>query len=307
MIRTPKIIDFDSLYTYYKEKTTQENTYVLLDLSRFKDIVNRGFLALDERESSIYGFILGHFRNDKSYISLLYGNSYDSKDSLIQFYDQSMIDLKIKETYLHFFNPVSLPWYPIEDIVHPCFQGVIVGSENEVIYLKNHYIVNSIQDTYYRDLKKFEIPESIKEQTTFNQKDGYEITIYDQKKHLKILEFTENINAPHWKNVILENINRKDPLPILVALKDNQVIGFAGPLRVEENGRGYFAGIGVLETERGKKIGKTLFFMLCQTLKNMGSSYMTLFTGRENAARFIYLSAGFKVVKSFNTMKKTYY
>lgn len=306
MIRIPEMIDFDALYAFYKEKTIQEETFVLLKPSTFKDIVERGFLAIKERKSSISGFVLSHFKDNQSYITMLYGSSIDDKHALIQFYDQKMMEFNIHESFIHFFNPVSLPWYPMKDIVHPCFQGVLIGSENDEIYQSNKYLPHSIQDTYYRNLNTFEMPNSIIDQLKDNQKDGYEIALYNPKKHKKILEFADNINAPHWKSVILENINSENPLPLLVALKNHQVIGFTGPLRVEENGRGYFAGIGVLEAERGKKIGKTLFFMLCQTLKNMGSSYMTLYTGRDNPARFIYLSAGFEILKSFYTMKKKY-
>ena len=84
----------------------------------------------------------------------------------------------------------------------------------------------------------------------------------------------------------------------------NEVVGFTGPLRKENNGRGYFAGIGVLSSHQGKKLGKTLFYRLCEELKLLGSDYMTLFTGRNNNAKYIYKQAGFEVVKSFMILKK---
>lgn len=306
MIQALESKDFDILYEYYKEKTLSEHTFVLLNKSEFFSIINQGFLALSFNDLIIDGYILGHIKDDKSYITMLSADSLEIKDSLIQFYDSMMINQEIKESWIHFFNPISLAWYPLKNIVHPCYQGVPLVSMDYDLYLKNGYLSHSIQDTYYLDLNDFEMKSQVILQIKNNLLDGIEIALYDSNKHSKMLEFTDEIKAPHWKAVILENLSKEKPLPLLVALKNNQVIGFTGPLRVEDNGRGFFAGIGVLDTERGKKIGKTLFFSLCHTLKAMGSSYMTLYTGRDNPAKYIYLSAGFKVVKSFSTMKKTY-
>ncbi len=306
MIRNPEVNDFYALYAYYKEKTIQEKTFVLIEPSTFDSIISQGFLALFENQLGISGFILSHMTNHQSYITMLYGETLDIKNSLMEFYDSKMIEKGITESWIHFFNPISLAWYPVTDIIHPCYQGVPIDSEMHHFYQENHYIEHSIQDTYYLDLSTFEMPSSVNNQIKMNISDGFEIALYNPRKHLKLIEFTDKINAPHWKSIILENLNRSNPLPLLVALKNNQVIGFTGPLKVEKHQRGYFAGIGILETERGKKIGKTLFFMLCQTLKTMGSSYMTLFTGRDNPAKYIYLSAQFEVVKSFYTMKKMY-
>jgi ribosomal protein S18 acetylase RimI-like enzyme len=306
MIRILDPMNLDLIYAYYMKKTLSKMTFVLLSQPEFKAIVNQGLIAVDQEKHRINGFILSHIKDGKSYITMLYGESIEVKQALLKFYDSMMIKESIKESWIHFFNPISLAWYPLQDIVHPCYQGVPLSGSDYDLYLKNGYHSHSIQDTYYLDLNDFEMKLEVIEQIEKNKLDGIEIALYDSKKHTKIEEFADEIKASHWKDVILENLRLPNPFPLLVALKNNQVIGFTGPLRVEESKRGFFAGIGVLDTERGKKIGKTLFFSLCQTLKAMGSSYMTLYTGRDNPAKYIYLSAGFKVVQSFSTMKKTY-
>jgi len=306
MIQALEPKDFDLLYEYYKDKTLFERIFVLLNKTEFFSIINQGFSAISFNDLTIDGFVLGHIKDEKSYVTILSADSLEIKDSLIQFYDFMMINRKIKESWIHFFNPISLAWYPLKNIIHPCYQGIPIESEDNNLYVVNGYLSHSIQDTYYLNLYDFEMKNEVILQMKNNLLDSIEIALYDSNKHSKMLEFTDEIQAPHWKAVILDNLSKEKPLPLLVALKNNQVIGFTGPLRVEDNGRGFFAGIGVLDTERGKKIGKTLFFSLCQTLKAMGSSYMTLYTGRDNPAKYIYLSAGFKVVKSFSTMKKTY-
>ena len=71
-----------------------------------------------------------------------------------------------------------------------------------------------------------------------------------------------------------------------------------------ESGRGFFAGIGVHSEYRKYGLGKSLFSTLCQSLKDIGAGYMTLFTGETNPARRIYASAGFKIVKTWSDMQK---
>ena len=42
---------------------------------------------------------------------------------------------------------------------------------------------------------------------------------------------------------------------LLVALDGNKVIGFTGPIHRQDNGRGYFAGIGIHSDYRGRVLG----------------------------------------------------
>lgn len=79
-------------------------------------------------------------------------------------------------------------------------------------------------------------------------------------------------------------------------------MGFAGPLCIADDFRGVFSGIEILSDVRNLGLGKILFQHLCFTLKKMGARYMTLFTGRNNVAKFIYLQSGFKVAESFALM-----
>jgi len=51
-------------------------------------------------------------------------------------------------------------------------------------------------------------------------------------------------------------------------------------------------------------LGTLLFYRLLQREKEVGSQYMSLFTGEDNHARFIYLGAGFRIVRTFGVMLK---
>src|SRR5690606_33552040 len=106
-----------------------------------------------------------------------------------------------------------------------------------------------------------------------------------------------------FSEAILTNINRETPYPIVTALHNNKAIGFAGPMHISDDKRGIFYGIELNSEHRGLGLGKALFHILVDSLKNMDAEYMTLFTGRTNPARNIYMDAGFKLMHSFSTLK----
>ena len=72
----------------------------------------------------------------------------------------------------------------------------------------------------------------------------------------------------------------------------------------EESGRGHFDGIAILDTVRGRGLGKALFSLLALYNKKGGAQFMTFYTGLKNHARYIYMGAGFKIIQSFALMKK---
>ena len=93
-------------------------------------------------------------------------------------------------------------------------------------------------------------------------------------------------------------------MDLLVGLKDNTCAGFTGPVYPEKTGRGYFAGLGVAPQYEGHGLGTLLFYRLLEREKQVGSHYMSLFTGEDNHARFIYLGAGFRIVRTFGVLLK---
>lgn len=62
----------------------------------------------------------------------------------------------------------------------------------------------------------------------------------------------------------------KQPVTCIVAHTGNDILGFAC---YETTARSFFGPTGVLETHRGKKIGKVLLVKALEGLKNMGYAY----------------------------------
>ncbi len=289
--------DLTELYEYYQDYLQMKTKLVLLDKEDFLKKIIEEKIVFVSKDMCINGFLSANLVGDRAYVTLVFGNE-DVQEELIKTLEETVVSIGIFEIWFHFFNPTNLAWYPKPNIIHPGIQGVILDSILYQILRQLGYTDNSYQQTFYQDLKEFDMSDYSFKPSRFR------IDFYDSSKHQGLTDFARKIGVKSWHDEIMYNQNLEKPLPLLVALDENLVVGFTGPLKVESNGRGYFAGIGILEEYRKNGIGKLLFYNLCQELKNLGSKYMTFFTGTTNPARYIYLSAGFHIVETFVTMKK---
>lgn len=210
-----------------------------------------------------------------------------------------------------FLSSVNWPWYipHTEHHMHPGMPCVRMNSEFYIFLYHHGYFVNSIHEGFHVNLATYEMPEKIKNRMAENAKNGLVVEVYDPAKHHGIEEFCQKIEKDGnsgFAHSIRYNLQREEPRPFLVAAHNGKVCGWTGAMYVEETGRGHLDGIIVDPDERKSGLGTGLFSNLCKTLKEMGASYMTLFTGIDNPARYIYLGAGFQVAQSFADMKKIF-
>lgn len=209
-----------------------------------------------------------------------------------------------------FFNPCALTWLipgtPGHD--HPNAPGVEVASDAYAFFKAMGYSPYVYQNSFYLPLAEYAEPFSISEKKETLLQQGISLEYYDSSKHYGLAELCEDLGNPVWKEELLSNnAQGKNGCPLMAAIRDNTIIGFTGPLRVQESGRGYFAGIGVHSACRGLGLGNVLFHTLCASLKDMGAEFMTLFTGEDNPAGEIYKKAGFKIVKHWADMERIPY
>lgn len=125
---------------------------------------------------------------------------------------------------------------------------------------------------------------------------------YREGAHTELDEMVDTLDNSMWSEEIPKAGH--GGMKLLVGLEGNRVTGFTGPVYPEKTGRGYFAGIAVAPSFRGHGYGKLLFYKLCQAEKDCGAEYMSLFTGVNNPARFIYQQAGFEARRYFAVMIK---
>ena len=208
-----------------------------------------------------------------------------------------------KKVICSYFNPIRLPWVIPEtkNCQHNNAPGIDIDLPLYKRMLDCGYYDRVRECAMYLNLSEFEIPDSIREKERKALEEGYTIEWYDGKKHKELAKMVDSMNNSMWSSEIpyaAENIN------MLVAVKENCVVGFTGPVYPEKTGRGYFAGIAVSAGHEKHGLGTLLFYRLCLEEKRAGSVYMSLFTGMDNHAQRIYKGAGFQVKKIFSVMEK---
>lgn len=228
--------------------------------------------------------------------------------ALLQRLEEELAQRGNVERYeITFFNPVNLTWVVphTSGHDHPNAPGIDVASEAYLFFKNRGYMDTAYQNSFYLPLACFTIHPDIQERLDQLPSRGLSVCFYERSRHFGLEELFDDLGSPLWKKEILETCGRADGgCPVVIAEHQGKAVGFAGPLRVQKSGRGYFAGIGVHSGYREYGLGKALFSMLCQSLKDMGAGYMTLFTGESNPARRIYQAAGFHIVKAWADMEK---
>lgn len=209
-----------------------------------------------------------------------------------------------KQADVLFFNPMRLPWY-IPDTPgheHNNAPGLPVDSPAYSFLLGQGYQERTRECGMYLNLDGFVIPEDIRSKEEKAAGEGYRVELFENGRHFGVAEMLAGLNNPLWQEEIAECTT--SGIPVVVAAHHDRVVGFAGPVIRQPNGRGYFTGIGVHPDHEGHGLGSILFFKLCEAFCNIGTDYMSLYTGVSNPAIRIYEKAGFRTVKTFSVMRK---
>ncbi|WNR45719.1 GNAT family N-acetyltransferase [Paenibacillus roseipurpureus] len=234
------------------------------------------------------------FATDDNYLNLL--NALEDRFK----------DLGKKQADILFFNPMLLPWY-IPDTPkheHNNAPGVSVDSKLYTFLLGAGYVERAKQCAMYLPLSGFKIPDEIRAKEAKACAQGYTIDMFDPGKHVGVEDMLKGFANPLWQKEI--GASTASGVPVVIAAYQGKTVGFAGPVIRQENGRGYFAGIGVLPDHEGHGLGSLLFFKLCEAFQEIGTDYMSLYTGMSNPAIRIYERAGFQTVKLFAVMRREF-
>lgn len=270
------------------------------------------YIAIDSK--MIIGFISGvSIKNsDTFYLTfVLVDESVRRKKIGTRLLDLLESNLKkkheLKKIDIVFFNPIHLEWIIPGTISsdHPNAPGVDISSA-AYIFMKHHGFEDyAIQNAYYKNIETYEYSEDILKCIKKLDEQGLTITYYDRRKHIGFEKLFIDLHNDSWKNAIISNINSENGgHRVLIVEKNGQICGFTGPLFVQESKRGNFIGIGIHSDYRGLGAGKVLFAALCMGFKDIGATYMTLFTGKNNPARKIYEHEGFEIVRTWADMRK---
>lgn len=309
--------DLPALHKLFLQSAEEELPYKKISLEEFRDLfflssgrIDR-FLYCAGSEDNILGFAGGCAdleRQDAYLTFVLTAKPFRRQGIARQLTASCCQSVSVKKNtklLISFFNPCALTWVlpgtPGHD--HPNAPGVDVSSDAYLFFQDLGFVTTAYQNSFYLPLADYREPAFMAEKKKSLLSQGIELCLFDPQKHTGLKELTEDLGNPLWKEELLANeALGTDGYPLAAAIRDHRIVGFTGPLRVQESGRGYFAGIGVHSCCRGLGLGNVLFHTLCQTLKDMGAEYMTLFTGETNPAAQIYQKAGFRIVKTWADM-----
>ena len=297
----------------YKEMTAESFSRIFLD-NRYFDSKNT-FVWLEN--DAVVGFACGCAGDDlplgdiAGYITcLVIDEIYESHESehlyttMLAALEMRFRELGKTQADVLFFNPMQLPWY-IPDTnrhEHNNAPGVPVGSALHSLLQRSGYVERAVENAMYLKLGAFEVPESIVSKEARAAEEGYVVELFDRHKHSGVSEMLDTLGNPLWQREIGESC--ANGTPVVIAAYNGEAVGFAGPVIRQENGRGYFAGIGVHPEHEGHGLGSSLFFRLCEAFQHIGTDYMSLYTGSNNPAIRIYERAGFQTVKQFAIMRR---
>lgn len=265
------------------------------------------------KEEKIMGFICGcegenlPFGKERGYFTcLLLEEEYDNREAaelLLAALEDSFHKSGKTSIACTCFNPMKLPWYVpgTDKHQHNNAPGIATDTLLFEIMKEFGYQDRNRECAMYLELERFQASKRVEELKEKAFSEGYSIDWYDKTKHCCLREMVEATGNSMW---IEEILNAAEQINMLVALKDNEVVGFTGPVYPEETGRGYFAGIAVSPLHERHGLGTLLFHRLCEEEKKAGARYMSLFTGEDNHAQKIYLDAGFRVRRIFSVMLK---
>lgn len=267
-----------------------------------------------EKRGRVCGFINGcagdHIADGspKGYIScLILEEAEDTQENtamLVEALEGAFRRAGRTQSTVSFFNPIRLPWVipGTDNHQHNNVPGVAVELPLYERMEALGYREISRECAMYYDLANHITPDWVTEKAGDMAARGYTVARFDPRVHRGLEEMVDGLHNPMWSAEI--PAAGSAGMDLLVGLKGNDCAGFAGPVYPEETGRGYFAGIAVSPQHERNGLGTLLFYRLLQREREVGSKYMSLFTGVNNNARFIYLTAGFRIVRTFAVMLK---
>lgn len=203
-------------------------------------------------------------------------------------------------------NPVNLDWIIPGTARHDHNNapGMDMDCAGYSFLLRRGFSAQCLEDAMYLDLAAYREPPGIRELRAKLLSEGIVTGRYDFAPACDYDRMCTRVGSEYWRKVLYDETHAVFPRPILAATAGTYMVGFTGPVDRQPSGRGWFTGICTDPEYERRGIATVLFDLLMKEFIAAGAAFSTLFTGRENHARKIYLRAGFRVARSFAIMDK---
>lgn len=162
------------------------------------------------------------------------------------------------------------------------FPGVDVDKyQGAYQFLKvNGFIESSKVIGMGNELQDMIMPEKIEEKIEILHSKGIYIQDFEKKYTYSLLNFLRGEFPGDWAAAIVDKIKRETDDEIIIAVKNNEVLGYC---QFEGS---HFGPFGVSEKLRGEGIGSILFWKVVEKMKEAGKHFIWLAWTGGNAARF---------------------
>lgn len=204
-------------------------------------------------------------------------------------------------------SPIQMAWLipgtPAHD--HNKAPGVDMESPGFEFMKALGYMQGPCEVAMYLNLKNYVPSVHLEQMRRELLEQGIFTGLWDTGNAYDYDRMCDRVGSEYWRHVIKDELKRASPRPMPVAVSDQVIVGFTGPVDREASGRGWFSGICTDPEFERRGIATVLFNLLMQQFIEVGAEFSTLFTGDTNHAQRIYLRTGFRVAKRFAIMKKT--
>lgn len=243
--------------------------------------------------------------------------------ALLNAFIQRMREKGAAEIRVSSLNPVNLSWRvpgtPGHD--HNNMPGVDALCAGFPFLQRRGFGETHREVAMYRDLSDYQLPADIPILQARLAAEGVKTGPYDPHDGCEFDGMCDRVGSEYWREVLRtetaawlkdepnpdprfwpDGARPKGPRTLLCAVSGGSIVGFTGPVDRQQSGRGWFTGICTDPLFERRGIATVLFHLLMQAFVREGAAFTTLFTGTDNHAQKIYLSAGLRPVREFALM-----
>ena len=225
--------------------------------------------------------------------------------------------------FISSLNPVNLDWRipgtPGHD--HNNMPGLDTGCAGYGFFTQQGFEVKYREVSMYQDLSGYRRPPEAELLRKKLEEEGIITGPYDPAWDCVFDGMCDRVGSEYWRDVLRTEIaawkkgapngddrfwpdgrRPKGPRTLLTAVHQGSIVGFTGPVDMQQSRRGWFTGICTDPVYEKKGIATVLFNLLMEAFVDEGARFTTLFTGLDNHARKVYERAGLRPVREFALM-----
>ena len=343
LIRNMRPEDLSDIIRIWNECVTAgEVLYYPLDEAYFrkKFIENEGCepygLLVAEQDAHVVGFLHGvapqTFRGGKpgnAYLTVIMVQVNHRKKgigrALLNAFRERMKQRGAETLFISSVNPVNLDWRipgtPGHD--HNNMPGADAECAGYPFLTRCGFSVRYREIAMYIDLARYHCPSNVGEIRARLRAEGIYTGPYDADWNCGFDRMCDGVGSDYWRDVLrteiaawkegkpnpdprfwADGIPPKAPRTLLTAVHNGEIVGFTGPVDLQNSGRGWFTDICTDPAYERRGIATVLFNLLMEAFVQEGAQFSTLFTGFESHARKVYEGAGMRPARQFHLMSK---